>query len=213
MADPRNAVDNGSPMKTGPIVYLALGDSTGAGVGATEGGYVLRLFKRIQPLRPSSTLVNLCVSGATTSDLLRGQLEKGIAASPDLVTVGIGINDVGHGIGIDEFATNYEQILSSVRSRTSARIVVTNLPDISSAPRIPNSIKQQYRQQIIAFNQRLGEIAARHGAAVFDVFAVTSKELPQHPEYFSADGFHPSDEGYALWADQMWPTVQDVLKE
>ena len=119
------------------FTYVALGDSTGAGIGARAGVYVARLFRKIEPLRPGAKLVNLCVSGATTTDLLRDQLEQGIAASPDLVTVGIGINDVGHEVKIDEFARNFETILSSVRSRTNARIVVTNLPDISSAPRIP----------------------------------------------------------------------------
>ena len=57
----------------GPIVYVALGDSTGAGVGARQGGYVARIFKRLLERRPGSKLSNLCVSGATTADLLRGQ--------------------------------------------------------------------------------------------------------------------------------------------
>jgi lysophospholipase L1-like esterase len=63
-----------APIEPGPIVYVALGDSTGAGVGARDGGYVLRLFKRIEEQRPGSKLVNLCVSGATTTDVLREQL-------------------------------------------------------------------------------------------------------------------------------------------
>src|SRR5215216_1049420 len=92
------------PMTTGPIVYVALGDSTGAGVGAREGGYVARLFKRLVERRPGSRLTNLCVSGATTADLLRGQLERGVAINPDLVTVGIGINDIGHGLSLDQFS-------------------------------------------------------------------------------------------------------------
>src|SRR5829696_142453 len=82
------------PMITGPIVYVALGDSTGAGVGAREGGYVKRLFDRIVERRPESKLSNLCVSGATTADVVRGQLERAVAMNPDLVTVGIGINDI-----------------------------------------------------------------------------------------------------------------------
>ncbi|MGB9180340.1 MAG: hypothetical protein WCB68_13995, partial [Pyrinomonadaceae bacterium] len=28
-----------------PVVYVAIGDSTGVGVGAREGGYVVRLFE------------------------------------------------------------------------------------------------------------------------------------------------------------------------
>ena len=201
------------PMTTGPIVYVALGDSTGSGVGAHEGGYVLRLFNRMVERRPGSKLTNLCVSGATTDDLVRGQLERGVAMKPDLVTVGIGINDVGHGLTIDQFARNYEEILSTLRQKTHAQIVVTNIPDISSAPRIPGPMRSGYQQQIIRFNERLEEIAKRHGVTIFDIYAITKDELALHPEYFSTDGFHPSDKGYELWAVQMWPTMARVIGE
>jgi lysophospholipase L1-like esterase len=80
---------------------VALGDSTGAGVGARDGGYVARLFKRLEERRPESKLSNLCVSGATTSDLVRDQLDRGVALNPDLVTIGIGINDIGHGLTLE----------------------------------------------------------------------------------------------------------------
>jgi lysophospholipase L1-like esterase len=199
------------PMKTGSIVYVALGDSTGAGVGAREGGYVARLFKRIEERRTGSTLSNLCVSGATTDDLLRDQLEKGVALNPDLVTVGIGINDIGHGLTLEQFSKNYEEILTTLQEKTHAQIVVTNLPDVSSAPRIPSVMRTVYQSQIDQFCQRLEEIAKRHGVTVFDIYSITKDELPSHPEYFSNDGFHPSDEGYELWATHMWPTVEQIL--
>lgn len=201
------------PMKTGPIVYVALGDSTGSGVGARNGGYVARLFKRLVERRPGSKLTNLCVSGSTTEDVLRGQLERGVAMNPDLVTLGIGINDIGHGLTLEQFARNYDLILSTLKEKTRAEIVVTNLPDISSAPRIPGAMRREYQQQIIQFSKKLEEIAARHGVTVFDVYTITTKELPSHPEYFSSDGFHPSDEGYELWAEQMWPTLARVIGE
>ena len=199
---------SGTSMTTGPIVYVALGDSTGAGVGARDGGgYVARLFKRLVERRPESKLSNLCVSGATTADLVRDQLERGVALNPDLVTVGIGINDIGHGLTIDQFAQNFDEILSTLKDKTHATIVVTNIPDISSAPRIPNSIRSEYQRQIDEFCKRLVEIANKHEVTVFDIYAVTKQELPSHPEYFSADGFHPSDQGYELWSSQMWPTL------
>ena len=198
-------------MTTGPIVYVALGDSTGSGVGAREGGYVARLFKRVLERRPESKLNNLCVSGSTTADVLRGQLDRGVAADPDLITLGIGINDIGHGLTLDQFAKNYEQILSTLKEKTRARVVVTNIPDISSAPRIPGSMRSEYQRQIMQFNQRLEEIAVRHGATVFDVYSITTAELPSHPEYFSSDGFHPSDAGYELWSERMWPIVEEVI--
>jgi lysophospholipase L1-like esterase len=158
-------------------------------------------------------LTNLCVSGATTADLLRDQLERGVAMNPDLVTVGIGINDIGHGLTLEQFSRNYEDILSTLREKTRAQIVVTNIPDVSNAPRIPGSLRSQYQQEIMRFSRRLEEIAARHGATVFDVYTITHEQLASHPEYFSADGFHPSDDGYELWATQMWPTVAKVIGE
>jgi len=203
----------GRPMISGPIVYVALGDSTGFGVGAREGGYVKRLFDRINERRPTSTLLNLCVSGATTDDLVREQLDRAVELNPDLVTVGIGINDIGHGLTLEQFSTNYETILSTLKEKTHAQIVVTNLPDVSSAPRIPDSMRITYQRQIDQFCQRLVEIAERHGVTVFDIYTITKDELPSHPEYFSNDGFHPSDDGYELWATQMWPTVAKVIGE
>jgi acyl-CoA thioesterase I len=201
------------PMITGPIVYVALGDSTGAGIGAREGGYVARLFKRIAERRPESKLSNLCVSGATTADVVRGQLERAVAMNPDLVTVGIGINDIGHGLTLEQFSKNYEEILSTLKEKTHAQIVVTNLPDVSSAPRIANVMRSEYQRQIDQFCRRLEEIAKRHGVTIFDIYTITKNELPAHPEYFSSDGFHPSDEGYELWATQMWPTVAGAIGE
>jgi lysophospholipase L1-like esterase len=190
---------------------VALGDSTGAGVGASDGGYVARLFKRLEERRPQSKLSNLCVSGSTTADVVRNQLERGVALNPDLVTIGIGINDIGHGLTLEQFSKNFDQILSTLKEKTHATIVVTNLPDISSAPRIPNSMRSQYQRQIDEFCKRLEEIASKHGVTIFDIYTITKQELPAHPEYFSADGFHPSDAGYELWATQMWPTLAQAI--
>jgi acyl-CoA thioesterase I len=191
----------------GPIRYLALGDSTGAGVGARDGGYVARIFKRVLVHRPGSALTNLCVSGATTSDVLHAQIDRGVKADPQLITLGIGINDIGHGVPLEQFSKNYEAILTRLKSDTKAAIVVANIPDISSAPRIPHAVRAEYHQQIVSFNQRLKEIASRHEVSVFDIYSVTHEQLSSHPEFFSNDGFHPSDEGYEFWAEQMWPII------
>jgi len=134
-----------------------------------------------------------------------------VALNPDLVTIGIGINDIGHGLTLDQFSKNFDEILSTLKEKTHATIVVTNLPDVSSAPRIPNSMRSQYQRQIDEFCKRLEEIANKYGVTIFDIYTITKQELPSHPEYFSADGFHPSDEGYELWATQMWPTLADAV--
>ena len=41
--------------QSAPVIYTALGDSTGVGVGSKEGaGYVARLFERIKSAHPQS---------------------------------------------------------------------------------------------------------------------------------------------------------------
>ena len=195
----------------GPIVYLALGDSTGAGVGSRNGGYPARIFQRILTKQPGSRLINLCVSGATTADVLRNQLDRGLVSQPNLITLGIGINDIGHGLDVEEFGKNYERIVSSLRSKSQAHLVIINIPEISSAPRIPDFARAEYQRVIVNFNRRLEEIASRYDVTVFDVHTTTREQLPAHPEFFSSDGFHPSDAGYELWANEMWPVISRTI--
>ena len=173
----------------------------------------MRLLTRIEREHPASTLTNLCVSGATTGDVLRVQVERAIVAKPTLVTLGIGINDLHRGVSVENFARNYEEIVTRVTSQTNAPLVVTNLPDISFAPVVPPFLREESHRRIVLFNERVHAIAARHHLPVADAYAATHDVLATHPEFFSADGFHPSDAGYEFWAKTMWPTVQSALEE
>ena len=196
-----------------PVVYVAFGDSTGVGVGARKGGYVARVFERIERVRAGSSVRNFCVSGAETSDVLRGQLARLDQTRPTLVTLGIGINDVSHGVAPEEFARNYEEIVTRLKSKTDAPIVATNIPDISHAPRVPAFLHEQVRQRIQLFNTHIAEIGKRHDLLVVDAYGMSREIIPNHPEFFSPDGFHPSDEGYEYWAKMMWPVVKEAIGE
>lgn len=194
------------------IVYTALGDSTGVGVGAREGGgYVARLFERIKKEQPNSRLTNLCVSGATTEDVLREQIRPALTTRPTLITLGIGINDIGHGMTVAQFARNYEEIIKKLKAETKAKIVVTNIPDISFAPVVPLYARETTRRNVQLFNEKVHQIAERYDLLLVDVYTETHRVMPTHPEFFSEDGFHPSAEGYEYWAQTMWPTVQTAM--
>lgn len=194
------------------VIYTALGDSTGVGVGAKKGGgYVARLFERIKREHPDSRLTNLCVSGATTDDVLRGQVGPAIASHPTLVTLGIGINDIGHGQSAERFARNYEEIIKQLKAETKAAIVVTNIPDISFAPVVPSYARDETRQIVRLFNEKIEAIARQYGLRVVDAYSETHAVIPSHPEFFSEDGFHPSDAGYEYWAKTMWPAIKVAI--
>ncbi len=215
MMNNSSQANNESVMKNenlAPVIYVALGDSTGAGVGACEGGYPVRLLTRIERERPASSLINLCVSGATTDDVLRGQVESAIAAKPTLVTLGIGINDLRN-LSVEKFARNYEEIVTRITTKTNAAVVVSNLPDISYAPVVPLFLRDESHRRIILFNEQVHAIAESHHILVADAYTATHDVLGTHPEFFSADGFHPSDTGYEFWAKTMWPVVKSAIEK
>ncbi len=195
-----------------PFVYLALGDSTGVGIGAEHGGYVTKLFLRIKHVCPRARIINCSSTGAATEDILREQLysETLNTAHPDLITVGIGADDLIHGVKIDRFAKNYDQIIARLKQFAGVTIVVMNIPDISLAPAVPGYMRDAARRHIIMFNERLAEIAARRGAILVDLFQ-RSAELSVHPEFFSPDGIHPSDAGYEFWAEVVWPVIKIAI--
>jgi lysophospholipase L1-like esterase len=195
-----------------PVVYAALGDSTGVGVGARKGGgYAARLFERVGRVRPGSRLVNLCVSGATSADVLRAQVGRVGDARPTLVTLCVGINDVTRQVSPEQYARNLGEIVARLRAQTGAPVVVSNLPDVSHAPAVPAFLRGEARRRIRQLNARVADVAARHGLFLADSFEKSAAVIPTHPEFFSADGFHPSDEGYEFWAFEMWPVVKRAL--
>lgn len=192
---------------TGPITYVALGDSTGVGVGGTGGGYVPLVFGKLQGSLPGSQLRNYSVSGATSSDVLARQLEKAIAAKPQLVTISVGVNDIRRSVSLDRFGANYDEMLRRLETETDAVVVVSNLPDLSSSRHVPQPIRPQMRAAIEQYNGRLRAVAQTRGSLLFDIYSLTHENLGEESEYFARDGFHPSDAGYEMWAEKLWPTV------
>jgi acyl-CoA thioesterase I len=196
-----------------PYVYLALGDSTGAGAGSNNAsGYARRLFMRIQHSRPEVLFVNRCHYGATTLDLLQLQMKDLSEIHPTFITVGVGANDLIRGVTPEDFGRNYESILLRLKGQTKAEIILMNIPDLSLAPAVPGYMRETARRHIISFNKQIKVIAERHKVVVVDLYAMTP-EFCKHPTFFSEDGIHPSDTGYEFWAEAIWPTVQVALNK
>ena len=205
----RSKVTGGSK-PDGSVIYAAIGDSTGTGLGTREGGYVERLFARIKLERPASRLINLSLAGANTRQILKRQVEKIIQSNPTLVTIGIGMNDLLQGVPEDEFAKNYEEIVSRLL-KTDAVIIVTTLPDLSVAPAFSNRDLNELSARLMRYNQRIEMIAGRYQFLLIDVYAMSRQSLQSHPEFFAADGMHPSDAGHEYWAEMLWPAVSKAI--
>ena len=195
---------------------MALGDSTAAGIGARAGGgYPERLVSKLRPSFPGLKLLNLGESGATTSDLLAAQLPRALRARPRLVTIGIGINDLGLQVPDDAFAVNLEEIVVPLREKGMAiAIAIANIPDLALSPAVSGLVPRSiYERRIELFNEHIAATAARHRLSLVDLYAWSRETLPGRPELFCPDGFHPSAAGYDVWAERMLPPVAALLRE
>jgi len=193
------------------INYVALGDSTAVGVGASRGGgYPERLASRLRNDGLAVGLTNLGQSGARIRDVFTGQVKRAVATQPTLVTLGVGTNDIWRGTSVEEFQEELDRIARRLK-QTGASLVVVNIADMALAPvarQVPSAL---YEGRIEPFNAAMAEVARAHGLHLVDLYTASKEMIPHNPHFFCHDGFHPSEQGYEEWADLLLPTVRTLV--
>jgi lysophospholipase L1-like esterase len=82
------------------------------------------------------------------------------------------------------------------------RACLPNAPTGGPACLIPDGLvptPQVIAAAIDAYNAAISSAAKAEGATLVDLH-LDGAEIGQHPEWLSADGFHPSEQGYAVIA-------------
>lgn len=184
----------------GAFHYLALGDSTAQGIGASvpARSYVGQLAERIEAeLGEPIRVTNLAVSGATTGLCARDQLPRArepLSTDPDLVTLEIGANDIAAWDPV-AFHRNLSRILDALPAHT----VVGEVPCFH----LPWNDRKVHEA-----NRILHRVAQARGFAVAPLYDATRRRsIRGILTEFAADAFHPNDRGYEVWADVFWPLV------
>jgi lysophospholipase L1-like esterase len=192
-----------------PLLYVALGDSTVYGLGASGPSrhYVGRLFDSLRVEYPSARLINRGTCLATAADVLAHQLADALVDQPDLVTLSVGPNDIRQGRAAGEFARLVEVILERLDADTRAAVVVNRLPDIADCPRFRGPERSMVAALTRRYNHALQQVTDRFGIDLVDL-GIAGLPMDERRKYFCADGYHPSDDGYAAWASAMWESVR-----
>lgn len=196
------------------VFYVALGDSTVVGVGAShpQNSYVSRLYERLRAIYPTSKIRNLGISGATSADVLISQLPAAVAMQPHLITLSVGPNDITQGKDAQQYEQNIETIFQTLSRETGAVVVVNLLPDLALAPLFTAEEKSLVGLQTTLFNHALERQAWRYGVEIVDLYTPSRQEVPDHPEWSADDNYHPSDAGYARWAELMWRGIEGRIR-
>ncbi len=184
-----------------PSRYVAIGDSTTEGLGdpAPGGrrhvGFADRLAGRIARERGELLYANLGIRGRKIGQIRAEQLEPALAMNPDLVTVVGGINDILRPrVDLAAIAADFEAIVAALRECGAAVIGMTYVDPARIMPAARGA-----RHRVLAFNERLREIAARHGASIADLErrGVVDRRL------WSVDRLHANPAGHARIAAAM----------
>ena len=196
-----------------PLRFVVLGDSTAAGVGAgsPDDSYPVRLARRIAHERFFRVrLVGLGVSGARVGDVLREQLPLGLEEDPDLIFVAIGANDVTHVTRLDDVEDDMRSLLDRLEE-TGAAVVVAGPPDMRS-PVFLEPLRTIVGWRGNAVAGRIEGAARDAGVPVVPLADGTRDHFAEDPDrYYSDDDFHPGPAGYGLWADVIYPYVEEAL--
>jgi lysophospholipase L1-like esterase len=181
----------------GPL-WVVLGDSTAQGLGASspDRGYVGQVLAELR--RQTSLpwrVLNLSVSGALTRDVIGAQL-PGMPAGADLVTCGIGVNDILY--------TSPARLFADLRALIAAVPDQTVLLDLPLPAGCWGFLGRASVPYVTRINRAIHQAAAARGLPVAEVSAHFT---PPWPGKFASDYFHPSQEGYRDWARALLAAV------
>jgi acyl-CoA thioesterase-1 len=202
-----------------PIIYAAIGASETYGIGATDRyrqAWPQVFFNDVLP--PSAVLYNFGIPGATTAQALQDEVPAAVTAHPTVVTVWLNVNDLIRGVSAADYQAQLRQLLHALRRDGHTQVLVANTPDLAQLPAyraclpnapaggpaclIPDGLvpsPQAVAAAVDAYNAAISQAAKQEGATVVDLH-LNGAQIGQHPDWISADGFHPSAQGYVAIA-------------
>ncbi|GDY29907.1 SGNH/GDSL hydrolase family protein [Gandjariella thermophila] len=195
-----------------PLCFAVLGDSSAAGVGVESAeqlpGVLLARGLAEEAERPVR-LATYAISGSTTRSL-PGQVDRALAARPDVALVVIGANDVTTKMPVHVSA----RLLGvEVRRLTAAGVgvVVGTCPDLGAIRPIPQPLRAVARSWSLTLaRMQRGEVERAGGIPVALADLLSPEFLARPTDLFSADRFHPNAAGYEAAAAVILPALCSV---
>ncbi len=191
---------------TKKIVYVALGDSLTAGVGATaqDKTYPYRLAKLLTEKQNAQVkVVNLGSPGATAEDVLKIQVPMVAELHPDIITIAVGINDMHNQVSAELFQQTMATIIDKLAS-TSKHLNIINIPYLGNNSVFLPPYRAYFDWQTKRYNSLLNAASAGRQVNIIDLYSLTREKAFNDSSYYSTDGFHPSDNGFDFWSKVLY---------
>ncbi|MCP4451758.1 MAG: SGNH/GDSL hydrolase family protein [Planctomycetes bacterium] len=176
--------------------------------------YVYLIASRLGVDMPNAQLdiYNRGMSGHKVGDLRQRWQRDAIDMTPDLLSILIGVNDVGRnleGVDVETWETDYRAILDASREANPNLKLVLLDPFVLASGRLASADAfKPWRDQVERLIPIVGKLARDYHAVHIktqDIFDAAAKAVP--PEHWIWDGVHPLPQGHELIA-RHW--IQEV---
>lgn len=199
-----------------PLRLVLLGDSSALGVGVdrvddTVGGQLARLLARGGGPDGGRAhrviLSSVGVSGSCSTDLATQVARALLGERPDIAVILVGANDVTAGRRPGESAAHLGAAVRRLRE-AGVEVVVGTCPDLGAV----RAFASPLRQVTGWFGRRTARAQAgavlAAGGTVVDLATETGTVFRADAGTLCHDGYHPSADGYRVWAYALLPAVR-----
>lgn len=208
------------------FTLLSLGDSYTIGEGVSENDrWPVQLAGLLLGRKLAFNSPDIIAQiGWTTAELLAGIEASGNRKQYDLVTLLIGVNNQYRGQSLEEYRTEFAQLLQTAiryvanrpgRPRSDqprpGRVVVLSIPDWGMSPFAADRDRATIARQIDEFNAVARQESAKAGVNYVDITPMTRQATGDAPQ-FAVDGLHYSGKQMKLWAEKALPVVEGLLR-
>ena len=172
------------PVEPGDIVFL--------GNSITDGGEFAEIFD-------NPSIKNRGISSDVISGV-RERLYQVVEHAPSKIFLLIGINDISHGLTVENLAQQYEDLVKEIREKApGTKLYIQSIMPINNDfKRYKNLTGKEH--VIPKLNQRLQEIAETNGAVYIDLWdSLADKKTGKLRKEFTNDGLHLLGKGYQAW--------------
>ena len=199
--------------------YLALGDSyTIAESVDPASSYPMQISDSLKKANINLKSVRIIARTGWTT----GQLQSAIDAAQikdstyTLVSLLIGVNNQYRGYSIEEYKTQFTNLLTQAiqfAKGVKTHVFVISIPDYAFTPYGQGSgDPNQISAEIDRFNAANAAITKAMGVQYFDITPISRQGI-KDKTLVANDGLHPSAKQYSLWTSLMLSNIKKMIAQ
>lgn len=182
-------------------IILCFGNSITAGYGLNiSAAFPALIQERLDSLGYNYKVVNAGLSGETTAGGLN-RIEWVLRTVPDIFILELGANDGLRGLDLAETKKNLKAIIAEVRAANpEVKIILAGML-------VPPNMGREYAT---AFMQLFPEVAEETDVSLIPFIL---DGVAGDPNLNQSDGIHPTAEGHAIVAENVWEHLKPLLEK